>query len=319
MKRDQFEEISLVNRLWGYYLRQGLSPEQAMTNVESKLDGSYAAAVKTVKSMVLRDEGAVLSDASQPAFFTSLLKDVRELGGNDQHVAADATQALHRAAAGFKSCSRFFSSLYIYPTMILFVSTIIYFCYRLFVFPQMVSAIGDLEIFPALSRAVFSSVGGVVVFILLAILIIIAIWQNRKLLRAFASYQPANSFFGRLISTDQHQRYLLFLVYLTTLLKSGLKPSDSIHKAKTYTRLDENNAPYYKTHQAALSVVQIDEGDLVEEEIDFQLNDVLNGLDSVLSVKQEKILFMFQAFIFVFVGLMVVAMYLPIFQLANIV
>ena len=319
MKRDQFEAIALVNRLWGYYLQQGLNPQQAIESVESKLEGKYSDEVEIVKKAIFSNVDSVQSKDHHSSLFTSLSNDVRELGGDHQNLISNTAKSLHKASTGFKSCSRFFSTLYLYPAIILFVSTIIYFLYKLFVFPQMVEAIGELETFPELSRLVFSSTSGIIVLVTIVILVIIAIWQNRQLLRSFATYQPASSLLGHLTLTDQHQRYLLFLVYLITLLKSGLKPNDSIEKAKKYSKIDQINLKHYQTHQIALSAMQNDAADLIEEEVDFQFDDVLNGLDSVLTAKQEKVLFMFQAFIFVFVGLIIMAMYLPIFKLANMV
>lgn len=316
MKAKQFEEIALVNRLLGYYLQTGQTPESALQQVESKLGSSYASAVETVKRTVV-GKSDTQADGSKPSLMTSLTKDVRELGGEHHGVALNTSQNLHKAAVGFKSCSRFFSSLYRYPMFILLVSILIYIIYRIFVFPQMVLAIGELDMMPALTLMVFSSISGIVISVVMLLLIVVAITQNRKLLRAFASYQPSDSWLGRLTATDQHQRYLLFLVYLITLLKSGANSSDSIQRAKEFSKIKNINTKHYDVHQTALSVLQHAEINLVEEEAIFQFNDVLNNLDSVLASKQEKVLFMFQSFIFSFVGLFIIAMYLPIFQLGS--
>lgn len=317
MKPKQFEAITLVNRLFGYYLRKGMSPDSALQQVESKLGAPYASAVETVKHTVV-DERMVQTNNATSSLMASLSKDVREFGGNSQEVALNTSQNLHKAAVGFKSCSRFFSSLYRYPMVILFVSICIYLVYKVFVFPQMVTALGEFDRLPTLTKAVFSPMSGILIFVAVVILIAVSIFQIWQLRRAFATYQPVSSGLGRLTSTDQHQRYLLFLVYLISLLKSGLKPVVSIERAKKYAKIEGVNTQHYEAHQKAFSVMEHENLDLVEEEASFQFDDVLNGLDSVLAAKQEKILFMFQSFIFIFVGLLVIAMYLPIFQLGSV-
>ncbi len=316
MKSKQFEAINLVNRLLGYYLRKGLSTAEALQQVEFQLGTSYAPAIQEVRQAIM-DVGSAQSNNSKLSLMASLSKDVHELGGDPQEIALNMSQNLHKAAMGFKSCSRFFSSLYRYPMMILFVSVCIYLIYKVFVFPQMVTVLGEFDRLPELTKTVFSSLSGAFIFIFVAVLMAAGVFQNRKLRRALATYQPVNSWLARLTTTDQHQRYLLFLVYLVTLLKSGVKAVDSIQRAKKYSQIEAMGAEYYEAHQKAFLVMEHESNDLVEEEAVFQFNDVLQGLDSVLAAKQEKILFMFQSFIFMFVGLLIIAMYLPIFQLGS--
>ncbi len=318
MKQKEFEAVALVNRMVAYYQRKGISTEQALQQARNRLGGSYLSAIETVQMVLLPDQQTLSGrPKSANAILSSLRKDTQQGGGDQNTLLSIAHQVLNKVSPGIKACARFFSSLYLYPCIIVVISLVVYFMYKLFVFPQM-SGLNSMQALPEFTMTVFSDLTSSVVVVVSAVCALWLIWQVAYLRRCFANVQVMNSMLGKITGIDQHHTYLIFLAYLSILLKAGVAPSIAVEKAKAYTGLDEISGSHYQHHRAALSLLQTEQREIFEDEVEFQFNDVLQGIEQALISQQEKLLITFQMAIFVFVGAMIIAMYLPIFQLASV-
>jgi len=317
MNFNDLDSGALVSRLCHYYLSDGDSIDQALQKIRSGLGGEYAAAIDTFESSLSANpKSSQVGINTTDSIISSLFEDVRLLGGDNSQLLGIANDVLNKVSPGFKACARFFSALFLYPSILFIISLIIYAVYKVFVFPNMVTGIFDQSV-PRLTQIFFSDTAGVLIFIATIILVPFFIWQMLHLAKSFSQIKPRKSLLGALTDVDQHHAYIVFLSYFKILLKCGGQPAASLERAENYANLSTIKTNYYRHNKNALQVLKGHKSELVLQEVEFQLTDTMRGLDNALISKQEKILLLSQLSVVLFIGYMVIAMYLPIFKLAS--
>ena len=318
MNINKLDRSALVSRLCHYYLSEGDSVEQALQKLRSELGHEYANAINLFESSLTVNPKTESKKGDElDSMVNSLACDVKSLSGDNRQLVNVTHEVLNKVTPGFKSCAKFFSALFLYPSILFVISLVIYSLYKTFIFPSMVSHAFEGNV-PPLTKVFFSDVAGVLIAIGAILIVVFVLYQINYLIKSFSQIKPKKSLIGTLTGTDQHYAYLVFLAYLKILLKCGAQPNVSFEKAESYANLDEIKTDYYRHNKIALSVLREHNRATVLQEVDYQLDDVMGGLAHALTLKQEKILLSFQFCITIFIGYMVVAMYLPIFKLASI-
>jgi len=317
MKSNNLDRNALISRLCHYYQSEGDSTEEALKKIRSELGSGYVSAIDSFESSLsLNREVASTKPNNGLSIISSLLDDINSQGGKNAQLFNITNEVLNRVNPSFKSCSRFFSALFLYPSIIFVISLIIYAMYKFFVFPTVVSNGFDDNV-PRLTQFVFSDIASVVIIIVAIFLVSFFVWQMNHLAKSFSQIKPRKTLFGALFGTDQYHAYIVFLSYYKILLKCDVEPSSSFERAEKYSNLNVIKAPYYRSHRTALLLLKGRKAETALQEVEYQLEDVMQGLSHALATKQEHLLLSFQLLIMLFIGCMVIAMYLPIFKLAS--
>jgi len=318
MNLNQIETQALVQRMFNHYLQAGLSSNEAISTLHQKLDTKYHQEIMSLaNSQSSNGQNSVTSTAN--LFTDSLRKDIAELKGSTTNTDINSYDALRKIAPGVKFCARFFSATFVYPLIIVVMALMVYTFYKTFVLPQMETVFMGSGI-PKFTSLLFSDVMALIILITAILITIFLILQITSLLTSFSNIKPKHSILGRLSGTSQHHCYLIFLSYLTVLIKSEPDASnaDLVERASLYSSLEGLGLEYYKHHRVALKLVAEGSHQDLLNEVEFQLLDSMSSLEQAFINKQENLLLIFQVFIFIAVGSMITAMYLPIFKLASV-
>lgn len=318
MNLNKIETQAFVQRMFSHYLQTGMSSQDAINTLSQKLGQPYQQAINTLDSaeVIGYESNSNLATAS---FSNSLLNDANELGGSTEHLATNTHNALRKIAPGVKACARFFSAIFAYPLIIMVIALIVYAMYKTFVLPQMAIAY-HAGAMPELTRLVFSDLAAVIILIVAVSIVVFTSLQILELLKSFSKIKPTHSILGRLTGISEHHSYLVFLAYLKVILESKTSASgvNLVEKANSYSSMASFNSYYYRHHRAAITLLSEGSNEELLKEVEFQISDSMSCLEQAFISRQEKLLFIFQIFIFVFVGNMIIAMYLPLFKLASI-
>lgn len=316
MKQIDFEKLNTVMRLFTVYTEQGARKTDAMSKTESKLGSKYSQEFGLIRDIFSEsNESAVTINRSGNSFFQSLKLDTESSGGDSSNVLLEVSKLMRITSGGFKACSRFYQSIYTYPIIIMVVAMLIYTQYKLFVFDSMKSVFNS-EL-PKLTESVFSDASAVTMLLVVALIVVFFAASIITLKRDFVLFRPNNSWFSRTLFCADDHSYLLFLLYFKTLLNCNSNALQAFEKSKLYAGISSSSgASGYTNRSDVLNAICSENQDIISVEVDFQLRSVVNEMPEKLISKQEKALAFFQTLIFVFVGTMIIAMYLPIFKLA---
>jgi len=321
-KKLNFEKINTITRLFSYHSNGSNSAHEVMSKVESKLNVSYAPEIEVTKNVFgLSSKTTNKSIGLNPekSLFFSLKSDVSAAEGDSEKVLSLASYQISRTSKGFLACSRFYNSIYVYPVIIIFIAMIVYTMYQQFFLPTMQNVFTDLAEMPDLTRLIFSDVIAIALWMFFLIVVIFFIRNTVVLQQKISLYQPVKGWFSKTFFSGDNQRYLLFLMYLKVMLDCGSNAQKSLYKAQEY--VDIKSDQYfntYRSYQDALKAT-VDEGEFIFGlEVDHQIENVTDGMQEKLIIKQESLLFIFQGVVFCLVGLLVLSMYLPIFKIASV-
>lgn len=315
MKKNPLSELNFINRMFVYLRREGTTNQQALQLLEDRLPDRYRNTLDEMSEFINPGEesGKPLSKYSN-----FMLHDLREhIKGDDERVVLSAFEALARVSPGLAMCSRFFSALYLYPLAITGIAMMVYAIYKMFVYPQFLQ-IYEVQYLPELTRWVFSDIVGVLIACFIVVIGVFGALNIGTLVTSFRTFKPDTSIFGKVLGVSEHHAYLIFLAYIKAMLMCDSAPKESHERAFQYARLNKINTPSYKDNQLGLDMLKERDEHLFEEEVDYQTLEVVGQLEGALVARQEVVLFGFQVAIFVFIGVLITAMYLPLFKMASV-
>ena len=320
MKQLNFEKLNAVMRMFSLYTEQGKQPAETILKLHAQLGASYAKEVSLMERS-FSNEGNGFNKVNLPEdmFFRSLKEHISETGGDSDKVLLAMSTNMANTSNGFRACSRFYNSIYVYPSIVMVVAMLVYFIYKVFVFESMAAAFGGIEIMPELSRLVFSDLAALILGVSLVLSFIFIAIATVNLQRNISLFRPSNSWFARELSCGNEQNYLLFLMYYKTMLNCGSNPQQALAKSRQYAGIGKTALYGYKVSHDMLSLVSTEGEAVVNKEVTYQLQNTNDQMENKLVAKQEKMLSVFQILIFSVVALLVLAMYMPIFKLGSIV
>ena len=177
MKVNYLDSSALISRLCGYYQNEGDSLQQAIKKVRSEFGSEYYSAIDFFESSLSLnyfesiDSGDLaVKDRKGYAIVASLSSDVSSLNGDNGRLLNIFSVVLNQVTPGLKSCARFFSALFLYPSVLFLISLLIYSMYKLFVFPSLSTNFFN-DVMPSTTKVFFSNSVAIVIAIFSILLI----------------------------------------------------------------------------------------------------------------------------------------------------
>lgn len=229
----------------------------------------------------------------------------------------DASEARLGAVAGY---------LAVLATAFLLLLTVVW----LYVLPQFMSLYAEFgAALPALTRLVLSDAGGVVVVVLAAAVASVAIgmlafrFHARRQFRALCAFDPRLYWVPLVRDVAFAYDSALYLAYARVLVASGCPPTEAHRVAGRLTGVElatdpATAAPGRPSEIAASFAIAAALGRDAEE-LDYQFASSARGLVGTLDQALTRVNATAKTVLFVTIGLVVIAVYLPIFKIGSII
>lgn len=316
------DKISVVNRMLAYQREQGESLDSAIAKLKSSLPANFAGSIEAVEKMIKGDEDVAFTGYGAGPFklFTVLAGAIRKEGGDVSYLFSGANDCFKEAVVQAREFWSGFNSLISYLVIVFFLASSVIGIFTIKVFPQFAETFdsfgADLPAFTLFilqNDSMFILITGILA--LGTLLCVVASYHIRK---QIAKLSPLSSFFRvvpRLRTLDDVYSYFLFIHFAKVLTSAGVKDEAVFSHAKGMAKLTDKKVEKLTLWWDALKSAQVLGG--MEKEVQYQASQINALFTRQMILMRESLTLVTQLSLGLLIGLLVIAMYLPIFVLGS--
>ena len=329
-RRDQFRLTLAVGRQFAHLVKTQGGVEPGLKSLKQLSKKEYQQAIADVESLFTDSGSQLTENMGQLSTLLNLVKLVRIEGGDEIAVFSNFENILKSFDSLSLNLGQNFRAFFAYLISVLSTSVVVASALLVFVLPQFESVYEEFGgTLPYLTRLVLGN-GGVffvTVLITLGLLFgVTAIFISRfkvsqKYFRPLHRSLRSIIFFRRL--ADGYNR-LLSIHYALLLIKCGLSSRRSLVLASNFAedsamaRFFNNDSTLKSDNDNDLKILELAiEADNLESELEYLLANHSSQLNYRFQSMQQKVIWIFHIMLAVFVGFLVIAMYLPIFKMGE--
>ncbi len=325
----RYENQLFILRQYGLLVDKGMTSEQALKQIESTI-GKGNSYLEWLRNLLdpENSENPLKSVAGPAKSYAQLLRVVTKAGGNKSQLFKSFYQKFLKDSE-IQYINNFDTSgLLVYLIVLLAVIGIVASIYIIFVFPGMEDLYSEMgEGLPQFSNMVFQffNVMGVPLFILLMSTLgffLYAISKTKKTLKNLDFFnQPFLSIPGISVLMKSYNDYI-YLNFTKILIEVGIKAQQAVEviENEVLPIHVKNRSGFFSSSDSAFNVLDIalTLGN-ISEEIDYQITRKRDaGIEQYARAK-ETIGTVAMISVAVIIGNLVIAMYLPIFQMGKVI
>lgn len=318
------DRLSLVSRMLAYQQAQGDSLASAITKTRLNLPRQYADSIDAIENIVSGDKKVVFTGYGTGPFeiYTALAKTIREERGDVSQLFIGAKDCIREAVVQAREYWSGFSALIVYLIVVLVLAMMVVGIFTIKVLP------GFAEVFsgfgaelPALTKFVLQNDS---IFTLITVVLMLGVFLcvacSYHVRKQVAQLRPLTYSFrwfpgGR--SLDHIYSYFLFIHFVNVLTIAGVKQTASFQHAKDLARLTDKNTATLPLWWEAIQAAK--EMGVLDQEIQYQIAQINVLFSRQMILLREAITLLAQISLGLLIGLLVIAMYLPIFMLGSVV
>ena len=325
VNESAMDKLALVSRMLAYQQDQGVSVDAALKTLRATLSEQYMRSIDALEKMISGEQDVVLTGYGDGpyAVFTRLANIIRSEGGQVSDLFVSSQELVNEAVIQAREYWSGYNALIAYMGFVSLFAVICIGIYSIFVLPEF-SVLFDsfgAEL-PLLTKwVVEQGYFFTVILILMVLIVLVGLFSSYHIKKRVMQFLPLYQWtlyvpgFGRLSRT---YCYYLFIQYVYILQKSGLNYEKSLAHAKNISLMNSNRAAVIFADWLEAIDVAAKMGAL-DQEVEFQIQQTNSLFSRQMIIARERMSLMMQITLGVVVGLLVIAMYLPIFQLGSVV
>ena len=316
------DRMSVVNRMLAYQQANGESIGPALQKTRANLPAQYQNSIDAVEKMLAGDEGLMfIGYGSGPhKLIGKLAEIIRQEDGDVNQLFIATRDCVQDAMVQARDYWSGFNSLIVYLVVVfvLAMSVIALFTRKVLPgFAEVFSSFG--EELPALTHFFLQND---VVFMLitggLGLALLLCVASAYHIRKQVAQLEPLDKFYRwmpGIRSLDAVYSYFLFVRLSNALTIAGVKDDASLNHAKQLANLTKEKAEKFPASwQAVISAQQLG---VMTQEIDYQVSQINALFDQQIIRLREALGLVTQLALGSLIGLLLIAMYLPIFMMGS--
>lgn len=316
------DRISVVSRMLAYQQAQGKSVESALISAKSSLPTHYEDSIEAIKNIITGDKNVVFTGYGAGPFkiFTTLARLIRKENGDITQLFMGTKECIREAVVQAREYWSGFNSLIAYLVVVYALAIMVIAIFTIKVLPEFEEIFSEFGTeLPALTRfilvndSIFILIAGILTLGLL--LCVISSYHVRK---QVAQLQPLSAIYRwipGMRSLDAIYSYFLFVHFANVLTNARVEEGASFNHAKDLSMLtDKKAAKFLIWWEAVKSAQNIG---VMRQEIDYQVSQINILFSRQMIILRESMILITQISLGLLIGLLVIAMYLPIFMLGS--
>jgi len=317
------EEINMVSRMLTYHLENGGTIHTAFDTLRRDLPDNYENSISALEKMVIGDESVQMVGYGYSFLgllneFVSLIKqekgDIGQLFQSSQEVLRDAVTKARDYWSGFNALITYFA-------IILMIAIGVSAVFTIFVLPQfqgMFESFGaPLPMFTAMvlnNNLLFTLI--IPVLTLLVVICALCSYHIRVRVSQFRPLSNICRWVPGLNKMSDAYRYYLFVQYANILRKSDISDESAIKHAELMSGGNTNEQKFSIWRTAIETAGQMN---MLIPELEYQSVQVGALFGRHMIVVRERLTLWVQVILGLLVGTLIIAMYLPIFKMGEVV
>lgn len=318
------EELTMVSRMLSYQLEQDSSISRTFSVLRERLPEQHERSIQVLEKMIAGDGEVHIVGYGPNAFgllneFGKIVKeegkDISQLFACSQGIMRDAVVQAREYWSGFNSLISYF-------VLVLFFAVIVSGIFSYFVFPQFQLMFDQFGAgLPAITKLVISD--GIffpVIILFLAVIVLLCVMCSYHIRVRVAQFRPLAAWLRWIPGINRLNNaynYFLFVQYATILCKSGVSQQSSINHAERFANIYKTDTKNFKLWRAAINFSG--KIDVLLSELDYQCLQVGTLFGRYMIIVRERLTLVVQVVLGLMVGILITAMYLPIFMMGEVV
>lgn len=317
------EEINMVSRMLTYHLENGGAINTAFDALRNDLPESYENSISALEKMVTGNEPVKMVGYGYS--FLGLLNEliglIKQEDGDIAQLFQSSHEILRDAVTKARDYWSGFNSLITYFAIILMIAIGVSGIFTIFVLPQfqaMFDGFGSsLPMFTALvldNNLLFTLI--IPVLTMLVVICVLCSYHIRVRVSQFRPLSNICRWVPGLNKISDVYRYYLFVQYANILRKSKLSDESAIKYAELMSGANNNGNMFFHWHTAIETAGQMN---MLMPELEYQSAQVGALFGRRMIVVRERLTLWVQVILGLLVGTLIIAMYLPIFKMGEVV
>lgn len=318
------DQIALVSRILAYKQSHGQELPSALAELRSTLSGEYSNSIDALENILAGDDSVALVgyEAGPLRMFNTLASIIRQEKGDASRLFIGTRDGLRDAMAVAREYWHEFNAIFIYVITVLAVTIIVMGTFSIKVLPTISTVFSGVnQQLPAFTKFLISNY--LILPALMAILMLFVIGFvacSYHIRKKVAQFFPLHSVLRRipgLRGLNAVYSYYLFIQYVRALTSAGVKPDAAVRHAEELSKIDQvMNDDIAAWRQAIVASASMG---VLEDEIGYQCQRYGSLFNRKMIETRDFMTVAIQFFIGIFIGALLIAMYLPIFMLGSVV
>ena len=319
---SSMDRISVVSRMLAYQQEQGQSFDVALSKAKSSLSPDYLDSIAVVENIVSgKDDLRFVGYGDSPFnTFAELANIIRKEGGDVSQLFLGTKECIKEAVVQAREYWSGFNSLIVYVVFVFVLAIMVMGIFSVKVLPQFAETFSNFGAeLPALTRFILLNDNiFLMVVCILGVGVLLCVLASYHIRKRVNQLRPFSVFFRAvpaLRSLANIYSYFLFVHFAHALISAGVKEERALNHAKELAKLHDKSTTGLSSWLEAASSAQ--KMGVLGREVQYQLSQVNILFNRQMILLRESMTLAVQVFLGVLIGLLVVAMYLPIFMLGS--
>lgn len=317
---ETIERMSTVSRLLSYQRNNNVETAIAIGNIKNSLPIDYAGEIDSVLTLVSGSRVVASQDSRLSEVMLKLATCVEKENASLEILFLDTQSRIKEAIITAKEFWSGFNSLLSYVSSICVIAAIVLPIFLIKIIPTFDNMFSDMGAeLPEFTRLIFGNkelIFAIIVILLLVVIVaFLSSFHIKHCIARFKTLIPVCFYIPGIKTFAEIYSYHLFVHYAKALLASGVSEDVCFKTATDLSGLNQKRIHRFKTwYQAAKAATEIH---CLVEEMDFQAKNSLALVNAEVIRLRENMTIFIQVATGILVGTMIIAMYLPIFNLGS--
>lgn len=320
---NAFVRLSMVGRLMSHQQAKGETAVNAAEKLREILPKEYHDSIELVEKMINGENIAVSGYGSGSIdIFNRLADIIRHNNGNLYRLFESMQLSLRDAVSQAREYWSGFNSLISYLVTVMVIAFVIVNIFVIKVMPTMKAAFdsfgAELPLFTKMvvtNHAFYSALMSLIVLVIGA-----SLWLAFYVKKRIAEFLPLDKwcdYIPVIKNLKETYGYFLLVNYLDVFIRAGLSDRAAFDQAFKLAAIDINNIRHVDILQWATALNVSVEINSLAEEISYQKGQIGSYFGRAMISVRESLTLFTQVFLGIIIGMLLIAMYLPIFMLGS--